>query len=178
MPRTPIHGQPLPTNEDDLIIGGYGKDKVFAGAGNDTLVGGMGNDVFIAGAGNDVLIAGWGHDRLIGGPGHDTFVFNHVLNAGADALAYNFSTIAHFNPVMDTIELSHRIFSAIAPGVLSAHAFSIGGGANDTSDRIIYNPHNGYLIYDPDGSGFLNGIEFAKLAPHLHLTHSDFLIVG
>ena len=137
----------------------------------------MGNDVLRAGAGNDVLIGGWGHNRLIGGPGHDTFVFNALLNAGADAKAYNFSTIVHFNPVNDTIELSHNICKALAMGVLSANAFSIGAGPNDTSDRIIYNPKNGYLIYDSDGSGFLNGIEFAKLAPHLHLTHSDFLIV-
>lgn len=172
-----IHGQPLPTNEDDLIIGGPGKDTLSAGAGNDTLIGGMGNDVLRAGAGNDVLIGGWGHNRLIGGPGHDTFVFNALLNAGADAKAYNFSTIVHFNPVNDTIELSHNICKALAMGVLSANAFSIGAGPNDTSDRIIYNPKNGYLIYDSDGSGFLNGIEFAKLAPHLHLTHSDFLIV-
>jgi len=172
-----VHGQPLPTNEDDLIICGPGRDTVYAGAGNDTLIGGMGNDLLVAGSGNDVLSGGWGHNRLIGGPGHDTFVFNAVLNAGADAIAYNFSTIAYFNPVNDVIELSHKIFKAIPRGVLSTHAFSIGAGPNDTADRIIYNPKNGYLIYDPDGSGFVNGIEFAKLAPHLHLTHSDFLIV-
>ena len=41
----------------------------------------------------------------------------------------------------------------------------------------MYNPRNGELLYDRDGSGFVNGIEFGKIAPHLHLSHFDFLIV-
>jgi Ca2+-binding RTX toxin-like protein len=172
-----VRGQPFPTNEDDLIIGGAGNDTVRAGGGDDTLLGGRGNDLLVAGSGNDILSGGWGTNRLVGGSGHDTFVFNSILVAGPNDKTYNFSSISNFNPANDTIELSHRFFHGIHLGVLSAAAFAVGGGPNDGSDRIIYNPSNGYLIYDPDGNGFINGIEFGKLAPHLHLTHSDFVIV-
>ena len=41
----------------------------------------------------------------------------------------------------------------------------------------MYNPRNGELLFDPDGTGFVNGIVFGKIALHLHLSHFDFLIV-
>ena len=41
----------------------------------------------------------------------------------------------------------------------------------------MYNPRNGELLFDPDGTGFVNGIVFGKIAPHLHLSHFNFLIV-
>ncbi len=172
-----VRGQPMPTNEDDLIIGGRGNDTVVAGNGDDTLIGGPGNDLLVAGSGNDVLSGGWGRNRLVGGAGHDTFVFNSVLVAGPGDKAYNFSTIANFNPANDVIELGHTIFKNIATGVLSANAFEIGGGPTHPSERIIYNPHNGILYYAPEGNVVTDAIEFAKLSPHLHLTSADFLIV-
>jgi hypothetical protein len=61
-------------------------------------------------------------------------------------------------------------------GVLSAAAFAVGAGPHDTYDRIVYNPNTGYLTYDLDGSGPLLGIEFGKVAPHLHLSRFDFVI--
>ena len=60
---------------------------------------------------------------------------------------------------------------------LSKAGFYAGSGPHDTSDRIIYNQKTGALMYDKDGIGFYSSVEFAKLAPHLHLTNLDFLIV-
>ena len=172
-----VRGQPFPTNEDDLIICGSGNDKVHGGNGDDTLLGGTGNDLLVAGNGNDVLSGGWGRNRLVGGAGHDTFIFNSVLVAGPDGEAYNFSSIGNFHPASDVIELSHKFFRGMALGVLSANAFEVGGGPDQPSERIIYNPHNGNLYYVPHDTGFLTTIEFGKLGPHLHLTSADFHIV-
>ena len=144
--------------------------------GDDTLIGGPGNDLLVAGGGDDVLRGGPGVNHLVGGAGHDRFVFNSTLVAGPGGRAHNFSVISAFHPGDDTIELNHLIFKGITAGVLSAAAFAIGAGPHDTYDRIVYNPGNGYLTYDPDGSGPLHGIEFGKLVPHLYLSHFDFVI--
>jgi Ca2+-binding RTX toxin-like protein len=173
-----VSGQPLPTNgNDSVIVMGPGNDTVHAGGGNDTLTGGPGNDVLYAGGGNDVLAGRSGSNVLVGATGHDRFVFNTALVPNAQGVAHNFSQVLHFDPVNDRIELSHAVFSKIASGVLSSAAFGTGPGPHDTAERIIYHPVSGYLTYDPDGSGPAHGVEFGKVAPNLHLTHSDFLIV-
>ena len=53
---TTVAGQPLPTNEEDIISGLAGADSLSGLGGNDTITGGTGNDVINAGAGNDLIL--------------------------------------------------------------------------------------------------------------------------
>jgi hypothetical protein len=59
-------------------------------------------------------------------------------------------------------------------GVLAAADFGVGAQAATPSQHIIYNPLNGFLYYDPDGTGPQAEIHFATLSRYLHLTHNDF----
>jgi Ca2+-binding RTX toxin-like protein len=56
--------------------------------------------------------------------------------------------------------------------------FHTGAHAHDGNDHIIYNPGNGWLIYDANGSAAGGAVHFATLAPHLTLTSTDFLVVA
>lgn len=61
---------------DDYLEGGAGNDRIDAGAGNDIIHGGNGNDLIMAGDGDDTIYAGQGIDIAYGGFGNDTYVFN------------------------------------------------------------------------------------------------------
>jgi Ca2+-binding RTX toxin-like protein len=75
----------------------------------------------------------------------------------------------------DTIQVSHAIFSALPGGTLDDAAYFTGSAANDASDHIIYDPSNGALSYDPDGTGAGAITKFATLAAGL--SHSDLFVV-
>ena len=81
---TTVPGQPLPTNEEDTILGNGGADNLSGLGGNDTLNGGLGNDTLDGGSGNDTLIGSAGGDSLNGGAGDD--VFTYSMGDGADAV--------------------------------------------------------------------------------------------
>ena len=70
--------------ENNIIIGGKGKDTLSGLAGNDTLDGGDGNDSILGGDGNDSLFGGKGNDTLNGGAGNDTL----TGGAGTDVFIY------------------------------------------------------------------------------------------
>lgn len=53
----------------------------------------------------------------------------------------------------------------------------IGMGATSISDRIIYNPTTGALLFDVDGSSAIAALQFATLNPNLVLTSTDILVV-
>lgn len=143
------------SNAAERITGTYHADTLSGGGGNDTLNGGLGDD------------------RLIGGPGKDTFVFNTAI-----APVQNIDTIVGFSPWQDTIELDKAIFKGIGGnGVLAASHFDMGAHAAHASDRIIYNPNTGALLYDSNGSAPGHETEFAILAKHLALSHADFLVI-
>jgi Ca2+-binding RTX toxin-like protein len=90
---------------------------------------------------------GLGDDTLTGGPGRDQFVFDTALGPT------NIDRITNFQHHIDKIDLSHAIFTkAGAIGTLTAAAFFEGTAAHDASDRIIYNPANGHVIYDSNGN--------------------------
>ena len=79
---TTVPGQPLPTDEEDTIVGAGGKDIIQALGGNDTVYGG---------AGRDKLDGGLGADSMYGGPGGDTYTVDNSddrvienLHGGAD----------------------------------------------------------------------------------------------
>jgi 3D (Asp-Asp-Asp) domain-containing protein len=162
-------GAPIPEN-----VGTNGNDVLIAGPGNALLDGRGGNDLLRAGSGNDTLIGGPGHNTLIGGRGHDQFVFNAPLNGTT-----NVSVIVGFTHDVDRIDLSHHIFAAVnLSGPLSPAMFSEGAHAHTRSARIIYNPADGWLTYDSNGSAPGGETHFATLAPHLSLSSADFLVLG
>ena len=61
---------------NNLLVGGAGKDTEYGGAGSDYLIGAAGWDILDGGTGDDVLVGGKDNDRLIGGAGMDTYAFN------------------------------------------------------------------------------------------------------
>ena len=120
-----------------------------------------------------MINGGAGNDVLTGGAGNDTFFFNTALNA-----SNNVDTITDFFIPGDTIQLENtEVFSKLAAGTLIDAAFYRGAAAHDASDRIIYNPTTGALLYDSNGSAGGGAVKFATLAKSLALTHLDFFVV-
>lgn len=139
----------------------------------DTLSGGALGDILEGRGGNDRLTGHGGNDTLKGGGGKDSFVFNAALDA-----INNVDKITDFSVPQDRIELDDSVFAALGgPGTLSASAFHKGTAAADASDRIIYNPGNGWLLYDADGKNGSAAIHFATLDDGLALTKNDFLVI-
>jgi len=177
-----ILGQVELGDGNDLFDGrGGAAEEVFGGNGDNTLIGGKradtfftgdGNDRLIGGAGSDTLEGGGGHDTLTGGAGRDQFRF-----ADAPLANLNLERITDFTPNVDKLVLDDHSFAGLGKdGVLASSKFHLGAAAAHAGDRIIYNPDNGFLFYDPDGKGGTDEIHFATLAPHLALHNSDFLV--
>jgi serralysin len=164
----------------DLVLSA-GSFKLAANVDNLTLTGtaaskGVGNgldNVITGSAGTNHLFGAFGNDTLIGGGGADTFHFDTQLDR-----VKNVDHILDFNVVADRVALENSIFTTLgANGVLSADAFFLGDAAHDASVRIIYNPHNGQLIYDSNGNAAGGAVLFATLAHGLQLAGNDFLVV-
>ncbi len=71
---TTVAGQPLPTDEEDVIFGNGGNDVINGLGGNDTIDGGAGRDTIDGGDGDDTIryAIGQGADAVNGGAGTDT----------------------------------------------------------------------------------------------------------
>jgi Ca2+-binding RTX toxin-like protein len=150
----------------------FGAADFFDGRGgfSGTIELGVGNDRVIAGKGAVVIDTGTGNETLTGGPGHDQFNF--------DSGAMGMVKVTNFDLSRDTIGLSASSFTGIgvAGHHLAASEFHVGSHATAHAQHIIYNPDNGFLYYDADGSGPQAGIHFGTLSPHLALSHTDFLL--
>ncbi|HET7717482.1 MAG TPA: M10 family metallopeptidase, partial [Bauldia sp.] len=90
--------------------------------GPETLIenatGGAGKDKIIGNALANVLAGREGKDDLLGGAGPDSFLFDVKLKAA------NVDTIRDFTPGADLLWLSHAVFDAIGPGLMSAADFA------------------------------------------------------
>jgi Ca2+-binding RTX toxin-like protein len=177
------------TTDKVIEANGQGTDKVYSAATfslsgqyieNLTLTGsahisGTGNSLantITGNAGNNVLNGSTGKDILTGAGGADHFFFSTKPGSS------NLDVITDYSVASDTIRLENSIFTAVgATGTLAASAFRIGASAADSTDRIIYNPTTGALLYDANGSGAGAAVQFATLDDGLALTRSDFLIV-
>jgi Ca2+-binding RTX toxin-like protein len=90
---------------------------------------------------------------------------------------HNLDRITDFTVHVDKIVLEETVFQGVGhAGVLAARFFHVGTAAQDADDHIIYNPNNGFLIYDANGNHPDGAVHFATLAPHVALTHADFLV--
>jgi len=160
--------------ESNRLLGQSGNDTLYGGVHTDTLQGGDGTDRLYGDAGNDFLESGAGNDTLSGGWGRDTFLFKNALNSRS-----NVDKITDFNVKDDTIRLENSIFKKLGKaGKLNPDFLTIGSGAQNTDDHLIYNKKNGYLFYDADGAGLgYKPILFLKLKAGLALAEKDFYIV-
>ncbi|MGZ2258552.1 calcium-binding protein [Roseobacter sp. A03A-229] len=85
--RYDAYGTLLP-EEDDVLFGGAGADKIHGGSGHDQLHGGTENDDLYGGSGFDTLDGGAGNDLLSGGSERDILsggAGNDVLSGGTGA---------------------------------------------------------------------------------------------
>ena len=147
--------------------------RVLGENGKDFLIGSNGKDLLSGGGSADRIVGKGGSDTLFGGTGNDHFVFDLALKfAGID-------TIDDFEHGVDKIELAHSIFAktaANAAHTLKGFMFFAGAAAHDANDRIIYNPNNGWLTYDKNGSAAGGAVHFATLDAHLTVSAADFFI--
>ena len=60
-------------------------------------------------------------------------------------------------------------------GALPADAFFVGAAATDANDRILYD--QGFLSYDPDGSGSAAATRFAQVLGNPTLAASNFTVI-
>jgi ELWxxDGT repeat protein len=164
---------------NDRLNGGSGKDNLFGGPGNDQLNGGTGHDRLFGGPGRDILDGGRGHDWLYGGPGRDFFAFTTKPHHQA-----NLDKIRDFRVKDDTVLLDNAVFTALGragtvdrPTKLNAKSFWIGAAAHDLDDRVIYDPVNGALYYDRDGTGEASQVQFAQISKHLKMTNKDVFVI-
>ena len=67
-----VAGQPLPTNEEDVINGDNGRDTISGLGGNDTINGGANADTMIGGTGDDIYIVDNTSDIVTESPGQGT----------------------------------------------------------------------------------------------------------
>lgn len=120
--------------------------------------------------GNNILDGRGGSDFIQGAGGADTFLFSTPLGPG------NVDTLADFQASADKIALRASVFAGLSSGPLAAGAFAVGERAIAASHRIIYNPHTGALLFDPDGSGAAAASEFARLPAALNLTAAEIRV--
>jgi Ca2+-binding RTX toxin-like protein len=157
LPQLLVSGNGL----NNHIIGSAVNNQLDGLAGNDALVGGAGNDTLTGGAGLDILVGGVGNDSLIGGIGADAFVLDL---AGSNT---NIDTITDFSVADDDkIYLNLSVFKGLgsSAGALQTNQVVFGGGATESTHRIIYDGATGNLFYDADGTGKVAQIYLVNLS--------------
>lgn len=154
-------------------LGTDGRDTIYGDAFSNDLWGNGGNDRIYGGAGDDFISGSRGQDRLTGGSGYDTFFFGNSALSRAST-----DVITDYNGKYDTISLSKYAFSGLgkADTWMKASAFWQGTKAHDSNDRIIYNPKNGVVYYDADGTGSKDAIAIVKIGAGRKMSSTDFWV--
>jgi serralysin len=135
--------------------GGAGNDTIYGNSASNILRGNGGADALYGYGGNDTLAGGGGSDTLYGGADADTFLFARP-NDGVD-------TILDFSPNVDLIALDDTGFGFSGTGTLGSLGidFVVGASALTGHRTIIYN--DGFLFWDPDGTGPTSSTAFSSL---------------
>jgi Ca2+-binding RTX toxin-like protein len=162
------------SEHNDVFNGqNVGQNIVFGQAGNDRLYGGTSsNDWLFGGAGNDVLVGGTLNDLLSGGDGKDTYYFSNYRTNGLDQ-------ILDFVSGEDNLTFAGSGFGLHAGTSLHAGSSFIASSAplpKAAGATFLYNTANGFLSFDPDGTGPDAAIALMQLSGHPHLAASDFHI--
>jgi Ca2+-binding RTX toxin-like protein len=164
--------------EDRMRLSGRGGDDTVHALGRDAqLWGGDGDDILYAGSGTCDLRGELGNDTLVGGIGLDNFIFGTLI--GPD----NVDTIVGFQSGQDHIVLNQIIFGhllaegEIKPAIRS-DLFHIGASAVTSDQRLVYDDVTGRLLFDADGSGAAEAIQFAAFTPGTVLQVTDLLPGG
>ena len=155
------------TPDADNLLSGQKGEWLDGGAGNDWLDGAGGSDSVHGGAGDDHLSGGTGEDVLTGGAGADRF---HIT--GLTESADRFVDVS----AEDFIYLDAAVFTALAPGALSAAAFHIGTVTETAAHRILFDTYAGHLFYDKDGQGGLAPVMIAIIPAGTALTAANFFV--
>ncbi|MFD0463024.1 cellulose binding domain-containing protein [Microvirga aerilata] len=156
---------PQITASDDYTLTGT-TAKLVAVSGNKAidLVGNKLGNVIIGNDGTNEIAGRAGKDVLTGKKGKDSFVFDSKLSKA------NVDKITDFKVADDSFLLENALFTKVGkgsdakPGKLKKAFFTIGDGAKDENDYIIYNKQTGDLSYDADGSGDGNAVVFATIS--------------
>jgi len=161
---------------NDVITGGTGRDSISGSSGNDDLDGGRkndrlfgnsGRDSLVGGAGDDYLDGGGQRDRYKGGGGNDSFV-----------VALNGDLISKFQPDQDVILMSLTgVDPQLESGQLPDELFHIGSAPSNSSQRIIYDHHQGLLSYDSDGDGPAESQRIARLLGSPEISISNLIVI-
>jgi Ca2+-binding RTX toxin-like protein len=126
----------------------------------------------VGNVGSNIISGGGGNDTLTGLGGNDYFLFEAAPGPG------NVDRITDFTIGQDHILMLQSAFNSLSAGTLSNSNFMVRGTAfQDANDFIFYDPNNGALYYDADGSGTGAAQQFATVTPNLNLHASDFIIV-
>lgn len=161
------------TAEGDIL---FSIEKIQGSNTRDILIGSAEDTFLLGNGGDDVLGGGLGNDTLIGGAGHDIFLFDTPLSTTA-----NKDRIGDFVPSQDLFHLDRDIFTSLFnQGRLSSELFcaNASGCALDDNDYILYNTSSGALLYDADGSGQGDALQFATLTNKPEISANDFLVVA
>ena len=168
------------------ILGGSGSTRMFGGIGWDQLRGAGAHDEMFGGAGRDDLYASAGGDLMNGGKGRDSFHFSEPGPLD-EAVAYD-DTIEGFKPGKDQILVEEAFRGRLAaptrgvvdpPSLQHIADYNLAFGAKATTayTYLIYNKHTGDVFYDRDGTGPVEQVHLATIAPGLHLTAHDFILL-
>src|SRR5262245_10705850 len=173
----------LRSNVENLTLTGTGAvngtgnelaNSLKGNTANNVLRGMEGDDTLNGSGGDDRLVGGPGNDRLTGGTGQDEYQFDEPI----DALT-NLDLILDFSPADDEIRLIGEIFPTLTTaGTLPAAAFALGTAATGAGTRILYEQANGYMRYDPDGTGPAGAKRFGRLAGAPAVTNANFVVVA
>jgi Ca2+-binding RTX toxin-like protein len=165
------------TSIEDVIGTMFG-DSITGSTADNHLFGESGSDSLSGAAGNDTLEGGSGRDSMTGGTGTDWFVLDTAPGSS------NFDSISDFHAGEDRIVLDNSVFTALGgDGALSSAAFRVVDTPEptglDASDRLIFSTWNGFLFFDPDGSGAQAAVAIADLNANTvgNISAADFLIV-
>ena len=82
-----------------------------------------------------------------------------------------------FKHGVDTIVLSHAVFTELDLGALKEKNFALSDNAKDDFDHIVYDESTGKLYYDADGHGGARAVQFATLKGAPGLDGGDFVVV-